>query len=209
MDESYELKDIWMKGGASERQGLRLTEKDLQAIIAARVRKEFKTVGGYVWAAIVYQIILTSFLAHTLVRNWGNMHIVLLCLAGVGLCVPLTALLLRRSKSLFARDPLEPAGVPAPGLRRAVETEHARLAAFFQLKKRLDWVGVPLSCAIIVVVTFSLFVVGGIETHPLGAALLFAIWVGMSLIAIRSENKKRFIGPLRQLALVLDDLRRS
>ncbi len=86
MDESYELKHIWMKGGASERQSPRVTEKDLQAIIASRVRKEFKTVGGYVWAAIVYQIILYSFLTHTLVRNWGNMNIVLLCCAGVGLC---------------------------------------------------------------------------------------------------------------------------
>jgi RNA polymerase sigma factor (sigma-70 family) len=57
-----------------------------KAIIASRVRKEFKTVGGYVWAAIVYQIILYSFLTHTLVRNWGNMNIVLLCCAGVGLC---------------------------------------------------------------------------------------------------------------------------
>jgi len=68
---------------------------------------------------------------------------------------------------------------------------------------------VPVSCTIIVVVTFTLFVKGGVEGNPLGSLVVFLLWMGMSLIAIRAENKKRFLSPLRHLELVLNDLRRS
>ena len=80
-------------------------------------------------------------------------------------------------------------------------------ADFFQFKKRMDWIGVPVSCAVIVLVTFTLFVEGGAKGNPLAAFAFFAIWVGMSLIAIRAENRKRFISPLRNLEQVLDDLK--
>jgi hypothetical protein len=43
----------------------------------------------------------------------------------------------------------------------------------------------------------------------LGGLVVFAVWAGLSLIAIHAENKKRFISPLRQLELVLEDLKRS
>jgi hypothetical protein len=73
----------------------------------------------------------------------------------------------------------------------------------------MDWIGVPVSCAIIVLVTFTLWVKGGVEGNPLGGLVVFAVWVGLSLIAIHAENKKRFISPLRHLELVLEDLKRS
>jgi hypothetical protein len=59
----------------------------------------------------------------------------------------------------------------------------------------MDWIGVPVSCAIIVLVTFTSFIKGGL--------VVFAVWVGLSLLAIHAENKKRFISPLRQLELLL------
>ena len=90
-----------------------------------------------------------------------------------------------------------------------VENEYARLANFYKFKKRLDWIGVPVSCAIIVVVTFTMFVQGGVEGNPLGSLVVFLLWLGMSLIAILAENKKRFLSPLRHLGLLLSDLRKS
>jgi len=36
----------------------------------------------------------------------------------------------------------------------------------------------PVSCAIIVLVTFTLFVQGGIEENPLAGLAVFALWVG-------------------------------
>jgi len=90
-----------------------------------------------------------------------------------------------------------------------VEGEYARLADFFQFKKRMDWIGVPVSCAIIVLVTFTLFVERGVERNPLAVLALFALWVGMSLIAIHAENRKRFISPLRRLEQIREDLKNS
>ena len=90
-----------------------------------------------------------------------------------------------------------------------MEGEYARLADFFRFKKRMDWIGVPVSCAIIVLVTFTLFVEGGVKANPVADLTIFALWVGMSLIAIRAENRKRFIAPLRHLEQVLEDLKNS
>jgi len=208
MAPSNGIENVWKEGIAREAEPAPLTGKDLQVIVSSRVRKEFKTVSEFVWAAIVYQIILYSFLARTFIRHWGDVQIMLLCLAGGACYIPLTVALIRRIKTLFRR-PSEAPGTPVPDVFRKVEGEYARLADFFRFKKRMDWIGVPVSCAIIVLVTFTLFVKGGVEGNPLGGLVVFAVWVGLSVIAIHAENKKRFISPLRHLELLLDDLKRS
>ena len=208
MAPNVEIENVWKEGKAREAEPAPLTGKGLQAIIASRVRKELKTVSEFVWAAIVYQTILYSFLAHTFVRHWGDMQIMLLCLAGGACYIPLTVSLIRRIRTLYRR-PSEAPGAPVPDVFHKVEGEYARIADFFRFKKRMDWIGVPVSCAIIVLVTFTLFVKGGVEGNPLGSLVVFAIWVGLSVIAIQAENKKRFISPLRHLELLLDDLKRS
>jgi hypothetical protein len=202
------IENVWKEGKAREADPAPVTGKDLQAIITSRVRKELKTVSEFVWAAIVYQIILYSFLTHTFIRHWRDMQIMLLCLAGGACYIPLTVALIRRIKTLYRR-PSEAPGSPVPDVFRKVEGEYARLADFFQFKKRMDWIGVPVSCAIIVLVTFTLFVKGGIEGNPVGGLVVFAVWVGLSLLAIHAENKKRFISPLRHLEMLLDDLKRA
>jgi hypothetical protein len=206
MTHNYEIENVWKEGKAGGADPAPLTGKDLQAIISSRVRKEFKTVSQFVWAAIAYQIILYSFLTHTLVRHWGDMLTMFLCLAGAGLYIPLTVALLRRIKILYRR-PSEALHSAAPDVFHKVEGEYAWLADFFQFKRRMDWIGVPVSCAIIVLVTFTLFVEGGVKANPLAGLAIFALWVGMSLIAIHAENRKRFIAPLRRLEGVLADLK--
>ena len=208
MELSNEIENVWKEGKAREEGLAPLTGKDLQAIISSRVRKELKTVSQFVWAAIAYQIILYSFLTHTLVRHWGDIQTMLLCLAGAALYIPLTVALLRRVKILYRR-PSEALGSAVPDVFHKVEGEYARLADFFQFKKRMDWIGVPVSCAIIVLVTFTLFVDGGVKGNPVAGLTIFALWVGMSLIAIHAENRKRFIAPLRHLEQVLEDLKNS
>ena len=208
MTPNNEIENVWKEGKAGGAGPAPLTGKDLQAIISSRVRKEFKTVSQFVWAAIAYQIILYSFVTHTLVRHWGDIQTMLLCLAGAALYVPLTVALLRRVKILYRR-PSEAHGSAVPDVFHEVEGEYARLADFFQFKKRIDWVGVPVSCAIIVLVTFTLFVEGGVKANPVAGLTIFALWVGLSLIAIHAENRKRFIAPLRHLEQVLEDLKNS
>jgi hypothetical protein len=205
---SNEIENVWKEGKAREAEPAPLTGKDFQAIISSRIRKELKTVSQFVWAAIVYQIVLYSFLMHTLVRHWGDMQIMLLCLAGAAFYIPLTVALIRRVGTLYRR-PLEAPDSTVPDIFHKVEGEYARLADFFQFKKRMDWIGVPVSCAIIVLITFTLFVQGGVKANPLAGLALFALWVGISLVAIHAENKKRFISPLRHLEQVLEDLKNS
>lgn len=208
MAASNEINTLWKESKAREGGSVPLTGKDLQAFISARVRKELKAVGQFVWAAIVYQIILYSFLTHTLVRHWGDTRVMLLCLAGAACYIPLTVVLLHRVNALYRR-PTEAPGSPVPDVFHKVEGDYTRLADFFQFKKRMDWIGVPVSCAIIVLVTFTLFVKGGVERNPMAGITVFSLWVGISLIAIHAENKKRFITPLRHLEHVLNDLRNS
>ena len=204
---SNEIVSVWKEGRAREEGCASFGGKDLQAIISSRVRKEFKTVSQFVWAAIVYQIILYSFLTHTLFRHWGDLRTMLLCLGGVALYVPLTIAFMRRVRKLFGTQGAP--GAEVPDLFHKVESEHTRLADFFRFKKRMDWIGVPVSCGIIALVTFTLFVKGGVPANPLAALAFFAIWVATSLVAIHAENRKRFISPLRHLQQVLDDLKNS
>jgi len=208
MSPGDEIENVWKKGKALEADLAPVTGKDLQANISSRVKKELKIVSQFVWAAIGYQIILYSFLTHTLVRHWGDMHIMLLCVAGAAFYVPLTVALLRRVRTLFCH-PSEAPGSMVPDVFHKVEGEYARLADFFRFKKRMDWIGVPVSCAIIVLATFTSFVEGGVGRNLLAGLAFFVLWVGMSLIAIHAENRKRFISPLRNLEQVLDDLKRS
>jgi hypothetical protein len=206
MTPNNEIENVWQEGKAREVASAPMTGKDLQAIISSRVRKELKTVSQFVWAAIVYQIILYSFLTHTFVRHWGDMHSMLLCLAAGACYIPLTIALIRKVKTLCSRATAQP-GFPVPDIFLKVESEYIRLADFFQFKKRMDWIGVPVSCAIIALVTFTLFVQGGIEGNPVAGLAFFALWVGMSVVAIHAENRKRFISPLRHLKQVLDDVK--
>jgi hypothetical protein len=207
MATNKEIETVWKEGKEREGEVAQVTGKDLQKIIASRVKKEVTTVAQFVWAAIAYQIILYSFLAHTLVRHWRDSKVMLLCLVGVVLYIPLTVALIRKVRKSFVR--LSERGSAVPDISHKVTEQYARLADFFQFKKRLDWVGVPVSCAVIVLVTITLFLERGVEESPLVALVLFVLWVGMSLVAIHAENRKRFISPLQHLQQVLDDLKNS
>jgi hypothetical protein len=207
MASSMEIENVWKEGRAGEEEPVAVTSKGLQTMVSSRVRKERKTVSQFVWAVIVYQIILYSFLARTVIRHWGDMQIMLLCLAGGALYILLTVAFIRRVRTLFG--PLKAPGSAVPDVFQKVAGEYARLADFFRFKQRMDWIGVPVSCAIIVLVTFTLFVEGGVAGNPRASVGVFAVWIGMSLVAIHAENKKRFISPLRNLEQVLEDLKNS
>jgi hypothetical protein len=206
METEINIKACWERGKSAELASPPLLMKDLQAIAASRVRKELKVVSKYVWAMLVYQIILYSFLAHTIVRQWGDSRTLWLCLACVAAYVPLTRALLQRIRMLYRLSAADDSS--AVDILSTVERKHAALCSFFRFKKRMDWIGVPVSCAIIVVVTFALFG-NGVGSNPIASGALFTVWVGMSMVAICAENRKRFVEPIRQLELVLHDLKRT
>lgn len=206
MDDINHFDELWGDGDVREPSLSPLSPQDLHRIVSSRVRRERRIVSQFVWAAVLYQIVLYSFLTHVMVRRWGDERILLLCLSGVALYIPITSALIRRVRAL-CRPMSSMVGSQVSDILHNVENEYARLADFYKFKKRVDWIGVPVSCAIIVVVTFSLFVKGGVMGNPSGSVVVFLLWLGMSLIAILAENKKRFLSPLRHLELVLSDLR--
>jgi len=200
--------ELWKDGNVREPSPSPFSSQDLHRVVSSRVRRERRTVSKFVWAAILYQIILYSFLTHVLITRWGDERIFLLCLSGVAVYIPITAALIRRVRALY-RPTSSLVSSQVSDVLCNVENEYARLADFYKFKKRVDWIGGPVSCAIIVVVTFTLFVKGGVEGNPLGSLVVFLLWLGMSLIAILAENKKRFLSPLRHLELLLSDLQKS
>ncbi|MGH8253383.1 MAG: hypothetical protein ACRES2_05030 [Steroidobacteraceae bacterium] len=212
MDTAIDIKACWQQGKTTE--GTRaVTDSDLRSITASRVRKQFKTVAGFVWASLVHQIILYSFLSYTLVRNWGNVPVMLLSLAGAAVYVPLTAALLRRARTLYSGgvggETGGTVGAAPSDIAQHVRAERDHLADFFRFKRRMDFIGVPVSCAIVVFVTFTLFVSGGVTAYPLASVGVFAAWVAMSVAAVRAENRKRFGVPLTHLDAVIEDLGRT
>jgi hypothetical protein len=207
MDTTIDINACWQRGKAKA-AAPEITSNDLRSLTASRVRKQFKTVAGFVWASVVHQIILYSFLSYTLVRNWGNTPIMLLSLAGAAVYVPLTARLLRRARALYSGTSAATRSATAD-IGRYVRGERDRLADFFRFKRHMDFIGVPVSCAIVVFVTFTLFVSGGVMAYPIASAAVFAAWIGMSAVAVCAENRKRFAAPLRHLANVIEDLERA
>jgi phosphatidylserine synthase len=132
----------------------------------------------------------------------------LLSLAGAAVYVPLTAMLLRRARALYSGT-TDATGTASAAIGHYVRAQRERLADFFRFKRRMDFIGVPVSCAIVVFVTFTLFVSGGVMAYPIASATMFAVWIGMSAGAVCAENRKRFAAPLRHLAGVLEDLERA
>jgi hypothetical protein len=208
MDTAIDINACWERSKAKD-AARTITGNDLRSITASRVKKQFKTVAGFVWASLVHQIILYSFLSYALVRNWGNTPVMLLSLAGAAVYVPLTAMLLRRARELYLRTGVGSSdSAAASDIAHYVRAERDRLAGFFRFKQRQDVIGVPVSCAIVVFVTFTLFVSGGITVYPIASAIVFAAWIAMSAVAVCAENRKRFAAPLKHLEAVIEDLDR-
>src|SRR5262245_490610 len=182
-DINNEFDEVWKRGNVGEASLPPLSATNLHQVISSRVRRQRSIVAKFVWAAVVYQIILYSFLTHMLITRWGDERVLLLFLIGVTLYIPITVALIRRVRSLY-RPNSGTASAEVSDILRQVEGEYARLADFYRFKKRVDWIGVPVSCAIIVVVTFTLFVNGGVEANPRGSLVVFLLWIAMSLIAI-------------------------
>ena len=212
MDTAIDINACWQRARTTTTSRA-LTAHDLHSITAARVRRQFQTVAGFVWAALVHQIILYAFLACTLVRHWGNAPVMLASLAGAALFVPLTAMLLHRARLLYGGAAEGATGVVAgpagADIAHYVRAARDRLVGFYRFKRRLDFIGVPVSCAIVTFVTFTLFTAGGVAAYPIAGAAVFTAWLVMSGAAVCAENRKRFGGPIRHLDTVIGDLGRA
>lgn len=180
------------------------TRDALERIIRSRVKKHIKKPLHYFWASFTLQIIVYALLSHVAMKYWQKTDVVWFAVAGVLLYLPFTVVLIRKFKKLASEKPVRHADIGA-SLYNYVHRRQTLLRSFYRFKKGYELFLIPLSSAIGVVLTFELYVPGGIQGHWPGAAIALAVTLVSCAAAIYSENRKSFIEPIRQLQNILDE----
>lgn len=185
-----------------------LSKESLEKTIRSRIRREKKTIVEYFWASFVYQILIYAFMCHLFVKHWGNAELMVLSLAGAALYIPFTVMLMKKFRSMYASNTGRLNAISL-NMYNHVLHQYKLLSEFFSFKKKYDWVAVPLSCLLIVLIIFKLYTTGGVIENLIAAIILFIIWLAMFTTAIYYENKKRFKDPLDQLESILRDMKQN
>jgi hypothetical protein len=207
--ESFQgIENFWKQNKDRDAGPDPLSKESLEKTIRSRIRGEKKTIAEYFWASFVYQILIYAFMGHLFVKNWGNTELMVLSLAGVALYIPFTFVLMKKFKSMYASNTGKQ-NVMNMNMYNHVLHQYKLLSEFFSFKKKFGWVGVPLSCLLIVLIIFKLYTAGGVIENVIPAVILFIIWLGMFATAIYYENKKRFKDPLGQLESILRDMKQN
>jgi hypothetical protein len=203
-----ELKKKWDKDQNAISGPSTYDQVSLEKIFSARVKKHMRAAMQYFWASFALQILVYALLSHVIVKFWYDTETVLYGVGGVLLFLPFTIMLMKKFKRMAMARPGEGSHT-GTALENYVLEQHDLLSGFYRFKKRYELILIPLSSAIGVVLTFKLYVPGGVYEYPTGATLTFIITILSCALAIRSENKKSFEQPLRQLREILDEFRRE
>jgi hypothetical protein len=204
MESIEDLKKCWDENKSQEMPDPP-SEESVQQLIKVRVRKEKNIVMEYFWASFVYQIIIYAFASHLIIKYWGDLEIRLWSLSVAVLYIPFTVILMRKFKAMCL-PAVSKSISSGQSIRANVKSQFTLLSEFFRFKRAFDWVGIPLSCFVLVMIIFKLFVTGGIGEHLIGGILSYAAVLIPFVTATYFENRKRFINPLRRLEMVLEDM---
>jgi hypothetical protein len=197
-----ELKKVWEANQESAVPYTPYDHKSLDNIIKSRTKKNMKKAMHYFWGALFLQILVYALLSHVIIKYGGDTKTLFFGIGGILLHLPFTILLIKKFKRMAI---VKPAQGNSASLHQYVFQQHKLLRSFYTFKKRYEFLLVPLSTAIGVFLTFKLFVPGGVEGNPTGAILTFLITLVTMVASIRSENKKTFEQPLRELNQLLDE----
>ena len=206
METFEEIKKVWCENKFSASVNESVSSAFVNQIIAKQMKKEKRVISNYFWASFFYQNLVYGFLTFLALRYMSRTDIVFLSILGIVIYIPFTILFMRKFSTLFHSHNKE-SDFSNENIAFNIENTHRRLLEFFRFKKVFDWIAVPVSCFVIVSFTFILYVPGGIEANPVPVILLFFVWLGLFVIAIRIENKRTFIGPLHELKSILDELK--
>lgn len=179
-----------------------LDEVTLRSIITSRVRRHTKASFSYFWASFTLQLLVYAMCSHLLIRYWPQTDVRLLSLLGMLLYLPFTIVLMNKFKQV-AKGQLT--GSESASIYDYLSEQYGLLNSFFTFKKRYERVLIPVSAAIGVLLTFKLYVPGGVWAFPVGAFITYAVTLLSCYGAIRAENRKSFVEPLQQLKTLLRD----
>ena len=203
METFDELKEIWNKNRNND-PCKSLTADYVDHLITDKIRKVKSTFREYFWVSFFYQNLVYACLVFLIVKFFSRTDILILSVAGILLYIPFTIVFMKKFKSAFLinKDGNE---FSDDDIYLNMKNSYTRMSEFFRFKKRFDWVIVPLNCILIVVINFILFVPGGLMANLTAGIILFIVWHIIFIIAIRIENKKKFVEPLRQMEEILGE----
>jgi hypothetical protein len=204
METFDELKEIWSKNRNAD-PCKSLTSDYVDHLISDRIRKVKSTFREYFWVSFFYQNLVYACLVFLIAKFYSTPGIVMLSVAGIMLYIPLTIVFMKKFKSAFLINK-EGVEFSDDDIYLNMKNSHARMSEYFRFKKKFDWVIVPLNCVLIVVINFILFVPGGLKGNLAAGIILLIVWHIIFVIAIRIENKKKFVEPLRQMEEVLEEM---
>ena len=196
-----ELKKKWGQAGSQDPVPQPLDEAALNILVQFRLKKQNTVIFRHFWATFVFHLVVYALLSHVVVRYHTDTTTLLLAMAGILLTVPLTVALVKRYSRLAASR----IGSGKTSIRAYITEQQRLLSGFFRFKKIYELVLIPLHSVIGVVITFRLFVPGGVSGSPAVALIIFMLTLLSCLVAVRSENRKNFREPLGELRAILDD----
>ena len=209
MSTSDQLKNQWDESQPSFPGPASYDRHEIERIVKSRTRKHTNAAMQYFWGAFVLQLIVYGLLSHVIIKYGADAQTLQFSLAGVVLFLLFTAMLMSKFKQIALINPNASNKEGVLPLFHYVERRRVLLQSFYSFKKRYEILLIPLATAIGVFLTFRLYVPGGVLAHPEAAIIAFAITISSCILAIRSENRKNFDRPIRELDKILDDFRRE
>jgi len=206
MENFDDIRILWNANSHFNRNNASMSSEQLDEVISRRLKKVKSSFREYFWTSFFYQNLVYAWLVFLIVKFIGRPDIVILSAAGILLYIPYTIIFFRKFKAAFL---LNEKGMAYSNddLYLNIKNNFERMSGFFRIKKLYDLVLIPLNCGLIVVINFILFVPGGFMANLGVAFILLIIWFVLFIIAIRIENRKKFIEPLSQLKTLLDEFK--
>jgi hypothetical protein len=198
-----DLKNQWNEGNHTPSVLPTYDRSALAGIARTRARHQVSRAMHYFWGALTLQIIVYALFSHVWIRSWGEPRNQWLCLAGILLYLPFTVMLLTKFKQIALASPGRKE--PDDSVQKRIEYQYLNLVSFYQFKKRYEYVLIPASTALCIVLLFQLYVPGGLEQHITPAIWLFVLTLLSCGWAIRRENRNQFERPIEGLRELLSE----
>lgn len=177
-------------------------EASMRKLIKSRVGKHTHQAYHYFWGSFAMQIIFYALMCHLVVRFWGNTLIVVTALSGVVLFIPFTVILLTKFKRMAAA-PLR--GIGGGSVLAYLNDQREQLQNILKFKMRYEIALVPLINAAGIILPIAIYWPDMMGQKMYLAITLYAIALLASFLAMRVENKKSFIEPIKRLDAILKE----
>jgi len=203
-----ELKMKWAEKPSSSPNQSAYDNMSFTKVIKRRINQHTKDSMNYFWAAFVLQMIVYGLLSNVIVKNYRDSDILWLSIGVALLYLPFTIILMQKFKRLAIMKPSQQHNAAA-SIYDYVLQQQQLLTSFFRFKIWYEYLHIPVSVAIGVILIFKLYVPGGVYGHVTGATITFIISLLACAIAIKSENKKSFERPIQLLQNVLNEFKQG